>query len=46
MSLKDVRYILGVAIFAGLLTYLTIDRELEYERERLDQVDDCQPKLN
>lgn len=44
MTARDVKSMLVIAVFIGLVTYFTIDKELKYEKARLEATNDCQPK--
>lgn len=41
MSRKEVRSLLAIAVLVGLLSYFTIEKELEYEENRLESIQNC-----
>lgn len=43
MTVKDVKSLMVIAVFIGLVSYFTVDRELKYEKGRLETSKDCQP---
>lgn len=44
MTVKDVKSLMAIAVFIGLVSYFTVNRELKYEKGRLEPTEDCQPR--